>query len=49
MADDRIVVRGDREHNPKSIDVEIPRDQFAGARASTADGHAGGVPLNESS
>src|SRR6266496_2390814 len=28
MANDRIVIRGAREHNLKSVDLEIPRDQL---------------------
>src|SRR5206468_3442516 len=28
MASDRIVIRGAREHNLKSVDLEIPRDQL---------------------
>jgi hypothetical protein len=28
MANDRVVVRGPREHNLESIDVEVPRDQL---------------------
>jgi hypothetical protein len=34
MPQDKIVIRGAREHNLKNIDVTIPRDQLAQARVA---------------
>jgi excinuclease ABC subunit A len=36
LANDRIVVRGAREHKLKSIDIEIPRDQLVVRRLPSA-------------
>src|SRR3989442_335182 len=38
MANDRIVIRGAREHNLKSIDLEIPRDQLVSTSGLSGSG-----------
>jgi excinuclease UvrABC ATPase subunit len=38
MANDRVVVRGPREHNLESIDVEVPRDQLVVITGLTGSG-----------
>ena len=43
MANDRIVVRGVREHNLKTIDVELPWDQLA--RAEKRIHHSGSASM----
>jgi excinuclease UvrABC ATPase subunit len=45
MATDRILIRGAREHNLKSIDLEIPREKLAaGSRRVRGPGEQGKAP-----